>query len=356
MKTTILDRKDKHIEIAQTQQVESNNKSWFKYIEFIHQAIPNFEFEEINTSITFLNKNLRIPLVIEALTGGTEKGKEINKILANVAEEKKIAMMVGSQRVALEHPESYMSFKIARNVAPTIPLIANIGIAQIVQYSDISPIEKIIKMIDADALAIHLNSLQEIIQPEGDRIYGSGFNKIIELRDELEIPIIIKETGAGISKEIAQKLFNNGIEIIDVAGAGGTSFSVIENHRTKSKQISYGHDNLNPFSDWGIPTTASILEVKSVSNPKNFIIGSGGIRSGIDIAKAISIGADMGGIALPFIQLIKNGPKEINEYISKLERDLKRVMLLTGSKNLKELQNIPKIIYPPLETWKNNRI
>ena len=353
----IISRKNNHLSIAINSNIESEEKSWFKHIELIHQALPEMNFNQIDTSVEYFSHGLNLPLIISALTGGTEQGERINKKLAISASKNKIGMSVGSQRIALEHPRTIRSFKIARRFGEDIPIIANLGLAQLIEYINFDQVEKIMKMVEANAIAIHLNSLQELIQPEGDTNFKNGLDKIIALNDFLDIPLIVKETGSGISKELAHKLFESGIKIIDVAGSGGSSFSLIEQHRKFPNDQNFKKKVGLTFANWGIPSAASIMEVKKVSEPDHIIIGSGGIRTGLDIAKALSIGANLTSIGLPFLKLAGSELRNnLDAYIKELDYGLKTAMFLTGCKNIHHLQQVQKIIYPPLLTWKNNRI
>ncbi len=361
----IFNRKDEHIALSLDEEINNESDSMFECINLIHNALPELNFNEIDTKTNFLGKNISIPLIISSLTGGTSLGKKINTALAEAAHNNNIAMMVGSQRIALEHPETIESFSVVRLQAPDIPIIANIGIPQLINSLNFNSIEKIIKMIEADAIAIHLNSLQEIIQPEGEPIFDGGLEKIIEVADKIKIPVIIKETGSGISKETAEKLFKNGIKIIDVSGFGGTNWAVIENSRAKKQNNQKPEGDLNDYrtnfgkiyNNWGIPTAASIIEVQSLRKKYNdvTIIGSGGIRSGLDMARSLSIGADLIGIAKPFLQAAMNQKGSIDKLIKCLSEELKATMFLTGNKTMNELKKTPKIIFPPLKTWLESR-
>ncbi len=351
----ISSRKEQHIEIALSQNVENKDDSWFQCIKLIHQALPEINMEEIDLSVNFLNFKLNSPIMISSITGGTQRSLKINEDLSQIAEKCKIAMTVGSQRIALEHPQSIESFSVVRKYAKNIPIIANIGIQQIINYAEFDAIDKIISMIDANAIAIHLNALQESIQPEGETKLKNGINKIIELNDQLSIPIIIKETGAGISREVGEKLIKNGLKIFDVSGLGGTSFSLVEQYRSKIVPNKMDVKFSKMFNNWGIPTAASIVELRSLS-PDIQIIGSGGIRSGIDIAKSITLGANLAGIGLPFLKKITAGQNKAEKYVNLLNKELQVTMFLTGCNNLNKLKKTKKVIFPPLSTWLDQRI
>jgi isopentenyl-diphosphate delta-isomerase len=356
-KIPITNRKDEHILLASQERVESNETTWLEHVTFVHNTLPELNLDDITFSGEFLGKSISAPLFVGAMTGGTELTKKINVSLAKAAQKYKIPMMVGSQRVILRHPETKSSFSAVREAAPDVPVIGNIGIAQIATSENLDYVQEIIDNIDADALAIHLNVIQEVIQPEGDKIFAGALENIEKLKNQIEVPIIIKETGCGISKEIAQQLFDIGINIIDVSGIGGTSWVAVEYYRAKK----YGEDIKKElgkmFWDWGIPTAASILEVRSaVNKPSSIhIIGSGGIRSGIDIAKALRLGADFTAMARPLLMVALEGQASIEKFIEQTLRELRITMLLTGSKNIEELKSAPVVISSSLKEWIEQR-
>ena len=354
----IKNRKDEHILLTSTENVESNESTWLEHIKFVHNALPEMNLDDVILSCDFLGKSISAPIIIGAMTGGTELSKKINLSLAKAAEKYKIPMMVGSQRVILKHPETRDTFSVVRENAPSIPLVGNIGIAQVASSENFDYIEELITNIDADALAIHLNVIQEVIQPEGDKIFAGAIKKIQDLKNQYSIPIIIKETGCGISREVAQKLIEIGIDAIDVSGMGGTSWVAVEYYRAK-KQKSKSRMNLGKlFWDWGIPTAASIIEVNSVVKnnvSKIKIIGSGGIRSGIDVAKTLRIGANYAAIARPFLIASLEGQESVDQFIEKIMNELKITMLLTGSKDINELTKTPVVIESSLKNWIKQR-
>jgi isopentenyl-diphosphate delta-isomerase len=357
-KIPIKNRKDEHILLASTENVESNESTWLEHVKFIHNALPELNLDDVAISCDFLGKSISAPIMIGAMTGGTELSKKINVSLAKAAEKYKIPMMVGSQRGILKHPETKHTFSVVRENAPSIPIIGNIGIAQVAASKNFDYIEELINNIDADALAIHLNIIQEVIQLEGDKIFAGALKKVLDLQNQYSIPIIIKETGCGISREVTQKLMEIGIDAIDVSGLGGTSWVAVEYYRAK-EQKSKSRMNLGKlFWDWGIPTAASIIEVASKIN-KNFsktkIIGSGGIRDGIDVAKALRIGADYVAIARPFLIASLEGQESIDYFIEKLMNELKITMLLTDSKDLISLAKTPIVIESSLKNWIKQR-
>ena len=343
-------RKDEHIQFTLDNNCNSPESTWMEHIKLNHYGLPDFDIQDVFLETSLFRKDLSAPIIFGALTGGTELASKINKNLAIVAEELGLGMMVGSQRIAIEHPSVEKTFKIARDNAPTIPIISNIGVPQILTYNT-EQIEKIIKMVEADALAIHLNPLQEVIQSEGQSKFSGALDRIIELRDTIDIPIVIKETGTGISKETAQQFIANGIHYIDVAGLGGTNFAIIESLR---------NNIVTPFDSWGIPTAASILEVNSVRRATTKIIASGGLRTGIDFLKSMVLGADYVSIAKPLLKPAIEGTKTLKNYINGLVDELKLAMYLSNLKDILSIQIQRKkqspILIGPLHQWNEQRI
>lgn len=339
-------RKIDHIEICSTESVESKNKTTlFECVDFVHSALPEINKYEINLSTKIFGKKLNTPLIISGMTGGHESAEKINKNLAKAAQELGIGFGVGSQRVMLENPKLAYTYQV-RDVAPSILLLGNLGVHQLEEYT-VSEIEASMAEIGADMIAIHLNNLQEAVQPEGDTT-SKGYLKIIsEFSEKSKLPVIIKETGAGISKETAKEILKTKISGIDVGGAGGTSFAGVETLRK-------GSDELEDFWDWGIPTAASILEVRSVSK-KIPLIASCGIRTGLDIAKAIALGADAAGIALPLLKPAQESPEAVVSKLNEITNGLRTAMFLCRAKNIQELSSRKIVITGKLSEWQKNR-
>ncbi len=350
----IHNRKDEHIDIALNEDVESKIATWFDSIHLIHMSLPETNMKTISIKAKLLGRTFSAPVLIEGMTGGTKRGGEINEKLARVASELDIPMMVGSQRVAIEDPSVEWTFRIARDVDPNIFLIGNIGAAQIIEY-DINKVSRAISMIEADALAIHLNPLQESVQPEGDTNFQGVLKRIDYLSRELSIPIIVKETGAGISYETALMLKQTEIKAIDIAGLGGTSWSAIEVYRAKKVNEELKMMLGKKFWNWGIPTAASIMEVKAAVGDKFEIIASGGIRDGVDVAKAIAIGASFAGLARPILKALSGGEENLKRFLKLVFHEIKNVVFLTGAKNIYELREKPIVIFPPLKYWLESR-
>ena len=338
---TTQQRKKDHLKICVEESVETN-KTGFEDVTLVHSSLPELDFMEIDTKTKFLGKKLNLPLIIAALTGGTDEAKKINKDLAEIAEKKGIGFSLGSQRAMIEDSSLKNTYYV-RDVAPNVLLFGNIGISQ-VKKIEIKKIKDALDSIEANALCVHINPAQEVFQREGDFNFKNLLPSLTKLCEELSYPIIGKEVGFGISREVALKLKETGIKAIDIGGFGGTNWIIVDGLRS-------GMDYLN-FIDWGIPTPASILESK-VGLP---VIATGGIRTGLDIAKSIALGADMCGIALPFLKILKQKGKEgVEKYIDNLERELKFAMFLTCSRNIEELKKAKYVLTGKIKDWAEQR-
>ncbi len=317
-------RKKDHIEICLEKDVESKKSSGFEDIHLIHHALTNLRYNEIDTSAKFLEKTINMPLAIDAMTGGFEGAKKINEELAKTAEKFNIAMFVGSQRPYLQERDK-RGYEL-RQFAPTIPLIGNIGISQIKEY-EIEEIEAMLEELEYDAIAVHLNTLQEMMQPEGEKNFSNNKQALEEFCESISFPVIVKETGAGISHEVAKEIFDMGVEYISTGGLGGTNWAKIELYRNEDQTNKVNEEII----EWGITTVESIYTCSTLGKT----IASGGLRSGIDVAKSIALGADLGAMALPFLKA--QNEKRLDDFVLKIEKELKTAMLLTNSKNIKEL-------------------
>lgn len=344
----ISSRKQEHVELTIGRDVSFQTKTpGFERWEFQHNALPELDFSEVDPSTKFLGKQLSLPFLISSMTGGYEDSIRINRLLAEVCVEKQLAMGVGSQRQAIQDSKFHRSFSVVREVAPDIPVFGNIGGAEVGKLKDASTIKHLADLIRADAFAVHLNPLQEFLQPEGNPEFRGVLKGIEMLVRELPIPVIVKEIGAGISMSVAKRLIDVGIRMIDVAGAGGTSWAGVEIiRRTKQteKQSSRSGEKRGAgqsFWDWGIPTVDALRQVCSLKTqtPSLTVIASGGIASGLDVAKAIAFGGDMAGAArLMLRELEAGGKKALLAMIAAWEMELKGAMFLTGSRTIADLQ------------------
>lgn len=345
-------RKLEHINICLSNDVEFKSKTaGFKEIELIHQSLPELNYQEIDMKINFMDYHFDYPILINAMTGGHPESVKINKALAQIASEFNIPMEVGSQRAGIENEDLIKTYRIAREAsqyaAGEIFLIGNIGGGQLVKEYGLEEVKKCIEMIDANALAIHINPLQEALQKEGDMNYRELLSKIKSIVKQVKVPIIIKETGNGFSNAALKSLKEIGIKYVDVSGAGGTSWAVVESlrHGKYSESARIADD----FREWGIPTVIStLMAVKLGFN----VISSGGIRTGIDIAKAIACGADIAGLALPFLKsAFREDLNALRVQMRTLVKELKICMFLTKSANIEQLKSAEKIFFGKIKQW-----
>jgi isopentenyl-diphosphate Delta-isomerase len=325
-------RKKEHIELCLTDQVSFKDKTnGFEYYDFNHFAITEVVPEEISFNTKLLGRKINYPFLISCMTGGTVEAESINAKLAEAAEQLKIPVGVGSQRQALEKDNLLITYKTIRKNAPTVPVLANIGAAQIVQQKN--DLRKLVDMIEADGLVIHINPLQELLQPEGEPNFKNLLKNIEKVVKNIGVPVIAKEVGSGISAEAAKKLLEVGVKGIDVAGAGGTSWAGVEIIRAKG-------NNNGVFWDWGLPTSYCIKEIFKLKKKYKFtLIGSGGINSGMDAAKAFALGSDLVASARIILQeLNKNGVGGVISLIEHWFSTIRNIMFLTGSSTLKEFK------------------
>ena len=323
----MIKRKNEHLRICIEEDVESQDPG-FTSLRLKSLACPEINLEDVDTNVTFLGKKLKFPLIFEAITGGTAEAGEINKCLAKVAQDYGLGLGVGSQRAGLEDEKVTKTFMV-RDVAPDILLIGNLGAVQLNYGYGLKECQKAVEMIGADALALHLNALQEAVQPEGDTKFRGIIDKINKIASTLKTPVIVKEVGHGLDYATAKKLK---VTAYDCAGAGGTSWSIVESYRNIGPMGGVGVT----FSRSGIPTAKCISELSKLKKP---IIGSGGIRSGLDAAKAIALGADVVGVALPLLRAYdKGGEDAVKEYVDKFIAEFRTAMYITGSKKVRELR------------------
>ncbi|MBK8781806.1 MAG: type 2 isopentenyl-diphosphate Delta-isomerase [Anaerolineales bacterium] len=326
-------RKSDHIKINLEQDVRSALTSGLEKYHFIHEALPELDLNRLDTSCKLFGKQLTSPTLISSMTGGTSEAETINLRLAEAAQECGIAMGVGSQRAAIEHPEQATTFQV-RRVAPDILLFANIGAVQFNYGFGVDECRRAVDMIQADALYLHLNPLQEAVQDAGDTNWVGLAGKIEEVCKKLEVPVIAKEVGWGISEHTAEILANCGVQAIDVAGAGGTSWSQVEMHRAPDE---FTRNLAATFVGWGIPTAESIVSVKRAV-PEMTVFASGGIKDGLDIAKSVALGATLGGMAGQFLKAAAISTEKAVDMIKLTKRQIEVTMFACGAGSLNELK------------------
>ena len=333
-------RKIEHLKICATSSVESRKVSaGFEDVTLIHRALPELDMNMLDLSVDFLGKRLKAPFLIASITGGHPDTIPVNSALAAAAEELGVGIGVGSQRAAIDDPAQEESFRVVRDEAPNAFVYGNVGAAQIRKYG-VEGVEKLVEMIDADALAIHLNFLQEAIQPEGDKDATGCLDTIREICSSLGTPVIIKETGAGISREDTLLLQKAGVSAIDVGGVGGTSWAGVEVYRARESGDSISEHLGELFWDFGIPTVASIIESRVFLQ----IIATGGVRTGLDIAKSIALGASAASAALPFVGSALKGKEPVVSILSRMLDEFRTAMFLCGCANIQDLRNAPVVV------------
>ncbi|MCS6772090.1 MAG: type 2 isopentenyl-diphosphate Delta-isomerase [Kiritimatiellae bacterium] len=339
-------RKVEHISIIKEDAATDRQKHYFDEIRLRHRALPEINLDEVDTSIVFLGKRLSLPLIISCMTGGDHTVlRKINRNLAVAAERRGVAMGVGSQRVMFLQPGARASFEL-RRYAPTALLFANLGAVQLNKGFTIQQCREAMEVLEADGLYLHLNPLQEAVQPEGDTQFRGLAEKIGEVAEALPKPVIVKEVGAGISREDAHLLVAEGIRFIDVAGAGGTSWSRIEHHRVRDA----GHAHGLLFQDWGLPTPRALWDLRDL-RPEVTLIASGGLRSGLDMAKAMVLGASLCGLAAPFLQPALKSAEAVEEEIERLRREFRIALFLLGVRSPAELIGHLEYIFEAPPSW-----
>jgi len=327
-------RKADHIKINLEQDVRSALTTGLENYRFTHEALPELDLNRLNTTLSLFGKRLAAPLLISSMTGGTAEAETINLRLAEAAQETGIAMGVGSQRAAIEHPEQAKTFQV-RRAAPDILLFANLGAVQLNYGYSIDQCRRAVQMIEADALILHLNPLQEAVQDAGDVNFAGLVRKIEEVCKKIEVPVIAKEVGWGISERTARLLAECGVSAIDVAGAGGTSWSQVEMHRAPDE---FTRQLAATFVGWGIPTAESILNVKKAA-PGMIIFASGGLKDGLDIAKCIALGATLGGMAGQFLKAAAISTENAVQTIKLTKRQIEVTMFAAGVETLEKLRD-----------------
>ncbi len=344
MSRDITQRKADHLDLCATDEVAFKNRSTLlECVRLVHQSLPEATYDEVDTSVRLLGKRLRAPIVIAAMTGGHERAAEINRGLAKVADELGYGFGLGSQRAMQRSPETAWTYQV-RQDAPDVLLLGNVGVVQAAQLST-EVLSQMVSDVGADALCVHMNPAMELVQPEGDRDFRGGLETFKRLWAELEVPVVAKETGNGISAQVAAKLHGLGIRHVDTSGAGGTSWVGVETLRATGAGKALGE----ALWDWGIPTAVSIHHCVQAGMTT---IATGGIRNGMDVARSLALGAQCAGLARVVYQaFIDGGQDGARQFLTQLERELRSVMLLCGARSVAELQSAPKIISGELKDW-----
>jgi len=339
MEVDINKRKTEHIRLCLTENVEGVNKSTgLEGISFIHNALPEIDFSAITLDTAFLNKPLKAPFLVSSMTGGSGLATEINQNLAKASEMKGWAIALGSTRAILESKAHEDSFLIRKH-APSVPLIANIGAVQLNYGYGVEECQRIVDLTEADSLVLHLNSLQEVVQDGGDLNFANLLPKIEKICNQLTVPVGIKEVGFGIDGSVAEKLHDVGISYIDVAGAGGTSWSQVEKLRSQDPLRKAAAE---AFNSWGLPTKDCIVSVRSRLN-ETPIVASGGMKTGLDAAKAITIGANVIGYARQLLEAATESTEAVVREMEQIELELKMAMFGIGAQTIEELKNTNRV-------------
>jgi isopentenyl-diphosphate Delta-isomerase len=351
---TVRRRKEEHLKDAQA-DVESRGGARWEDVQLLHQALPEVDLDAIELSTTFLGRRLGAPIMIASMTGGHPQAGTLNAVLARAAERHGIAMGVGSQRAGLLDASVADSYAVARREAPTAYLIANVGIAQLIEQAGrpaltADEIHTAIDMIGADALAVHLNFLEEVVQPEGDRQAAGCLDAIARLVGDLggRVPVLVKETGAGIAPATAERLVEAGVSALDVGGRGGTSFAAIEGRRAARRGDAARAGLGVTFRDWGIPTAVSVAAVSGLGVP---VVATGGVRSGLDAARAIALGATLVGLARPMLQAAVEGDEALATLLDTLLLELRTALFLTGSARPEQLRRSEPVVLGETAAW-----
>ena len=332
-----VERKDQHLDVILSGRARHASGNGFDAIRVVHEALPDMDHDKIDLGADFLGRRLKAPLLISSMTGGPARAEAINARLAEAAQHLGIALAVGSQRGALQTDGAPGLDMALRLRAPDTPILANIGAAQLVRGFGVDEARRVLDMVAADALIVHLNPLQEACQPEGDRDWWGVGAALERLVRALDAPVVVKETGAGLSAATARRLADMGVAALDVAGAGGSNWALVEGERAV-EDADKAH--AAAFADWGIPTARAIAEVRAAC-PRTTLIGSGGIRDGVDAARAIRLGADMVGQAAGVLAAATVSTEAVVAHFHTIIRQLKTVCFCTGAANLTALRQVP---------------
>jgi isopentenyl-diphosphate delta-isomerase len=341
--TQIAERKASHLQLCAEEDVEHRGSTLLEQVRLLHDALPELSVDDVDLSVELLGRRLAAPILISGMSGGTPEAGQLNRALASVAQKCGLGFGVGSQRAMLLHPETAESYRV-RDVAPDILLLGNVGVVQ-ARDSGVACVAELVEAIGADAVCIHLNPAQELVQEEGDRDFRGALDAIGRLVDELPVPVVVKETGCGLSPGTLARLHALGVRFVDVSGAGGTSWTAVESLRGTARQRGLGTD----LREWGIPTAAAIVYARRQGLAT---IASGGIRSGLDAARALALGADAVSLALPLLRAyVEGGLDAALAAAGRLVEGLRAIALLTGSRRPEALALAPRVLGPELSAW-----
>jgi isopentenyl-diphosphate delta-isomerase len=346
-------RKADHLRLSATSDVDAPGGAGWDDIKLVHNALPEIDQCNVDLSTSFLGRRLAVPLLIAGMTGGHRAAHEVNAVLARAAERHGLVMGVGSQRAALRRQDLAYTYTVVREQAPSAMLIANIGAPQLIDQEHApalsrAEVQSAVDMIRADALAVHLNFLQESVQPEGERRAAGCAEALLEVAGYIGVPVLAKETGAGMSRQTACQLRELGARALDVGGVGGTSFAAVEGLRASAQGATSSERLGEVLRDWGIPTPVSVVGALAAGVP---VVATGGIRSGLDAAKALALGATLVGVARPLLQAALQGDAAVEAWIGQFVAELRTVLFLTGSRDVAALRATPRVITGATREW-----
>jgi isopentenyl-diphosphate delta-isomerase len=341
---SISQRKQDHLDLCAGDEVGFRAKTTlFEEVELVHCALPDLALAEVDTSVTLLGHRLSAPIVIAAMTGGTDEAAALNRDLAGVAQELGVAIGLGSQRAMFTRPQTAWTYQV-RDAAPDVVLFGNIGLVQARAMST-TDLRGLVDGVGANALCVHLNPAMELVQPGGDRDFSGGVDTFRRLVAELGVPVVAKETGSGLSRDVILRLRDAGVAAFDTSGAGGTSWVAVEAHRAEPEARALAEE----LWDWGIPTAASVLQFRGLGVE---VIATGGMRTATDVVKALTLGATVGGLAAPILKAHRRGGRaEVHRVLSSLVATIRALMLLTGSANVDQLRRAPIVLGERLRRW-----
>lgn len=343
--TDISQRKADHLDLAESGDVGfKRTTTLFECVRLVHDALPELDYDGVDLGVDAIGKRLGAPILIAAMTGGHERAERINRELASIAEERRFAFGLGSQR-AMHGDRSRLRSYAVRDVAPSALILGNLGVVQAAAMSS-AEVADLVGAIGADALCVHLNPAMELVQDEGDRHFRGGLDTLARLAQDLDVPVVAKETGCGLSTRVATRLRAAGVRHVDVSGAGGTSWVAVETHRASETRRKLGET----YWEWGIPTAASVALV--ARHGFDTVFATGGVKNGLDIAKAIALGATAGGIARPVLQAFERGGRAgALDFLTGVENELRMALVLTGSANAAALRSAPRVVVGELAEW-----